>query len=116
MLKISGKLAGLRRAARSKRMRSVLRTAALVAASGAFLAVAPDALAAAGADDFNTIYERLNAWVSGSLGKSLALAFLVVGLVVGLVRGSLVGALVSIGAGLCLVTMPSILTSLFGAG
>ncbi|MDO5531912.1 TraA family conjugative transfer protein [Sutterella sp.] len=59
------------------------------------------------------IYGRLLGWTQGTLGKGLALAFLLIGLAVGLIRGSLVGAVVSIGAGLALMCTPAIINSIF---
>ena len=39
----------------------------------------------------------------------------IIGLIVGLVRGSLIGSVICVGAALALVTMPSILNSIFTA-
>ena len=80
-----------------------------------FALMAPDVFAATGADDFQAIYERLLGWTQGSLGKALSLTFLIIGLIVGLVRGSLIGSVICVGAALALVTMPSILNSIFTA-
>lgn len=71
------------------------------------------AFAADGATDFSTVYERLHAWATGSLGKALALAFLLVGLAVGLLRGNLSSAVTAAGAALALVTLPSIINAIF---
>lgn len=72
-----------------------------------------EALAAGSADDFKNLYETLNAWITGSLGKSIALTFLIVGLAVGVLRGSIVAAVVSIGVSLALIAVPSIITNIF---
>ena len=89
-------------------------TALLVIMAALFIATS-DAHAATGADDFQAIYERLLGWTQGSLGKALSLTFLIIGLIIGLVRGSLIGSVVCVGAALALVTMPSILNSIFTA-
>ena len=67
------------------------------------------------ADDFKTLYDQLLGWAGGTLGKSIALLFLLIGLVRGLSRGSIYAAVVSIAAGLSLVLAPSIIDSIFGA-
>lgn len=66
------------------------------------------------ADDFKTLYDQLLGWAGGTLGKSIALLFLLIGLVMGLSRGSIYAAVVSIAAGLSLVLAPSIIDSIFG--
>ncbi len=85
----------------------------------AILSMLPDPVWAAvsetGSSDFDSLYGRLLGWVGGSLGKSLALVFLLVGLAVGILRGSLMAAVVSIGAGLALILVPTILESIFTA-
>ena len=88
---------------------------ALLLVGSIFALMAPDVFAATGADDFLAIYERLLGWTQGSLGKALSLTFLIIGLIVGLVRGSLIGSVICVGAALALVTMPSILNSIFTA-
>ena len=67
------------------------------------------------ADDFKTLYDQLLGWAGGTLGKSIALLFLLIGLVMGLSRGSIYAAVVSIAAGLSLVLAPSFIDSIFGA-
>lgn len=85
-----------------------------IAGAAAVLMAASDmALAAEGSSDFQVLYDRLAGWLTGSLGKALALAFLAVGLAAGIVRGSVIAAVTCLGAALALVTMPSILNSLF---
>lgn len=94
------------------------RTLLVAGAAAAVLlaTIAPDCLAApTGAEDFASIYDRLLGWTGGTLGKALALAFLVVGLLSGLLRGSLLAAITCIGAGIALVSIPSILNALFTA-
>ena len=91
--------------------KKAIAVAALTTAISLLLADA--SFAADGTTDFSTVYERLSGWAGGALGKTLALAFLLVGLSVGLLRGSLVGALSCCGAALALVTVPSIINSIF---
>ncbi len=103
-----------------ERVRKVLF--ALLAAALLYVAyalIADPAFAAAsptGTTDFDALYNRLLGWVGGSLGKSLALAFLVVGLAVGIIRGNLTAAIVTLGAGIALAMFPAIIENLFTLG
>ena len=80
-------------------------------ADPAFAAASPT-----GTTDFDALYNRLLGWVGGSLGKSVALAFLVVGLCVGIIRGNLTAAIVTLGAGIALAMFPAIIENLFTLG
>ena len=59
------------------------------------------------------LYAQLTGWAQGSLGKSIAIIFLLVGLAVGLAKGSLYAAVVSIACGLTLMIAPSVIDSIF---
>ncbi len=65
------------------------------------------------ANDFDSLYTHLNAWATGTLGKSIALVFLLVGLAVGVLRGSIVGAISCLAAALSLVIAPSVINTIF---
>lgn len=67
------------------------------------------------ANDFDSLYTHLNAWATGTLGKSIALVFLLVGLGVGVLRGSIVGAISCLAAALSLVIAPSVINTIFAA-
>ena len=54
---------------------------------------------------FDKLYTQLTGWAQGSLGKSIAIIFLLVGLAVGLAKGSLYAAVVSIACGLTLMIL-----------
>ena len=102
---------------RVRKVLFVLLAAALVYA--AYALIADPAFAAAsptGTTDFDALYNRLLGWVGGSLGKSVALAFLVVGLCVGILRGNLTAAIVTLGAGIALAMFPAIIENLFTLG
>lgn len=62
---------------------------------------------------FDKLYTQLTCWAQGSLGKSIAIIFLLVGLAVGLAKGSLYAAVVSIACGLTLMIAPSVIDSIF---
>ena len=66
------------------------------------------------ANDFEGLYTQLLAWTSGSLGKSIALVFLLIGIGVGALRGSILGAVTCIAAALSLVIVPGVIDSIFG--
>lgn len=102
---------------RVRKVLFVLLAAALLYV--AYALIADPAFAAAsptGTTDFDALYNRLLGWVGGSLGKSLALAFLVVGLAVGIIRGNLTAAIVTLGAGIALAMFPAIIENLFTLG
>ena len=61
---------------------------------------------------FDKLYTQLTGWAQGSLGKSIAIIFLLVGLAVGLAKGSLYAAVVSIACGLTLMIAPSVIDSI----
>lgn len=69
--------------------------------------------AAEHANDFDKLYANLLAWTTGTLGKSIALIFLLIGLGLGAVRGSIIGAVTCLAAALALVVAPDIVTSIF---
>lgn len=109
--------AALLKRERIRKVLFVLLAAALVYA--AYALIADPAFAAAsptGTTDFDALYNRLLGWVGGSLGKSVALAFLVVGLCVGIIRGNLTAAIVTLGAGIALAMFPAIIENLFTLG
>ena len=56
---------------------------------------------------FDKLYTQLTGWAQGSLGKSIAIIFLLVGLAVGLAKGSLYAC------GLTLMIAPSVIDSIF---
>lgn len=64
---------------------------------------------------FDDLYTQLTGWAQGSLGKSIAIIFLLVGLLFGLAKGSLYAAVVSIACGLALMIAPSVIDSIFTA-
>ncbi len=85
--------------------------AAIIVTSLTFYA--QSALALEHSDDFKSLYDQLLGWAGGTLGKSIALLFLLIGLGTGLARGSIYAAVVAIAAGLSLVIAPTIIDSIF---
>ena len=69
---------------------------ALLAASAA-LVIAGD-----GGKEFEAVYEMIEGWATGTLGKIIALAALIVGIGFGLVRQSVIAAVIGIAMALVL--------------
>lgn len=82
-------------------------------------AVCPDAAWAGtstgGQEHFADLYAMLKAWSTGTLGKSIALMFLLVGLGVGVIRGSIMGAVGCVAASMALFIGPQIIEQIFTA-
>lgn len=80
-------------------------------------AVCPDAAWAGtstgGQEHFADLYAMLKAWSTGTLGKSIALMFLLVGL--GVIRGSIMGAVGCVAASMALFIGPQIIEQIFTA-
>ncbi len=74
------------------------------------------AFAADSGTEFSELWTLLSGWCSGFLGKSLAIAFLLVGLSMGVVRGSIIAAAACIGAAVCLLLAPGIINNMFATG
>lgn len=79
-------------------------------------AVCPDAAwagtATGGQEHFADLYSMLKAWSTGTLGKSIALMFLLVGFVI---RGSIMGAVGCVAAAMALFIGPQIIEQIFTA-
>lgn len=79
-------------------------------------AFSPEAAFAANGDtDFQDLYNMLQNWAQGTLGRSIALMFLLVGLGVGVVRGSIMGAVGCLAAAMALFIGPQIVDNIFTA-
>ena len=70
------------------------------------------ALAGTGGTEFQSVYQTLMDWTQGSLGKSIAIGFFLVGLGGGLMRQSLICIVIGIAAALAVNYLPSIMDSL----
>lgn len=63
--------------------------------------------------EFQGLYEMVRDWSTGYLGKTIAIAFLLVGLGLGIIRGSIMAAVSSIAAGVALIMLPVIVDAMF---
>ena len=67
-----------------------------------------------GSNDFADIYGRLVGWIKGDLGRTLSIAFVLIGLAYGMARQSLIGFATGVGAAVGLQVTPTIINSIFG--
>lgn len=68
-----------------------------------------------GADDFDSIWQRLQGWTQGTLGKVIAGSMVIVGIVMGIARQSLMAFAVGTGGGMGLSYSPDIIEAVFGS-
>ncbi|MEQ1529060.1 MAG: TraA family conjugative transfer protein [Methylococcales bacterium] len=81
-----------------------------------FLVVlAPETFAATTGAEFSGVYTLLTGWMTGILGRIIALTFITVGLVAGVMRGSIMGFVVGIAAGLGLYSAPTVINNIVTA-
>ncbi len=77
--------------------------------------VAGSALAGTTGTEFQTMYTTLLNWISGYLGKSIAIAAFIIGAGVGIARSSPIPALVGVVFALFMVYVPTIIDSIMTA-
>ncbi len=75
---------------------------------------AADPVVVSGSKDFADIYGRLVGWIKGDLGRTLSIAFVLIGLAYGMARQSLLGFATGVGAAVGLQVTPTIINSIFG--
>jgi len=97
---------------------SLSATPVALAAAGLVLlaALAPEAvLAGTGGTEFSSTYTLLTGWMTGILGRIIAITFIIVGLVAGVMRQSIMGFVVGIAAGLGVFVAPNIIDGIVTA-
>lgn len=72
-------------------------------------ALAGSAFAGTGGQEFQQVYEQISGWTNGVLGKSLAVAALLVGLGIGIIKQSVIAGVVGVGMGLVAGFGPSVI-------
>ena len=72
-------------------------------------------LAGTGGTEFDSVYTTISGWATGTLGKLLALAAVIVGLGMGIVRQSVVGFVVGLGMAIGIYQSPTIVDSIVTA-
>lgn len=65
--------------------------------------------------EFQVVYTLLTGWMTGLLGKIVAVSFILVGLVAGVMRQSIMGFVVGVAAGVGMLVAPNIIDTLFTA-
>ena len=95
--------------------RSHLLAVGALALAGLLLAAPEAALAGAGGVEFQGAYDMLTGWMTGILGRIIAITFIVVGLVAGVMRQSIMGFVVGIAAGLGVFVAPDIIDNIVTA-
>jgi conjugal transfer pilus assembly protein TraA len=86
-----------------------------LALAGLLLAAPETVLAGAGGTEFQGAYDMLTGWMTGILGRIIAITFIVVGLVAGVMRQSIMGFVVGIAAGLGVFVAPDIIDNIVTA-
>ena len=83
--------------------------------AGLMLAAPETVLAGAGGAEFQGAYDMLTGWMTGILGRIIAITFIVVGLVAGVMRQSIMGFVVGIAAALGAFVAPDIIDNIVTA-
>ena len=65
--------------------------------------------------EFAKVWETLEEWTKGTLGRIIAIAFVIIGSVAGAARQSLMAFAIGIAAALGLYNAPALITNVFGA-
>jgi conjugal transfer pilus assembly protein TraA len=92
-----------------------LLTAAAVCLIGITLLAPEAALAGTGGTEFQSTYDMLISWMTGLLGRIIAIAFIIVGLIAGVARQSIMSFAIGIAAGLGIFMAPDIIDAVVSA-
>lgn len=69
----------------------------------------------AGGQEFDDIWDTLEGWVQGTLGRIIALVMVLVGIVFGIARQNIMAFVMGPAAGIGLFYAPSVIQSIMGA-
>lgn len=94
---------------------SVKNVATAAALFGLVAGAAQAGVAADQSDAFYSIYETIELWLTGALGRTIALGLILIGIAGGMARQSLMAFAVGIGGGLGMFYAPSIIEGVMGA-
>ena len=96
--------------------RKLAQCLVLASAGVAVLMLTPEsALAGTGGTEFQATYDMLIGWMTGLLGRIIAIAFIIVGLIAGVARQSIMSFAIGIAAGLGLFMAPDIIDAVVSA-
>lgn len=90
-------------------------TLKLAGIAGLLVACAVTVQAGTGGTEFQEVYDLLEDWATGTLGKIIALGALIVGIGFGLVRQSVIAAVVGIAMALVLNFGPTVISGIITA-
>lgn len=99
-------------------MKETMLTTGLLLSLLVLMAVNTDiALASTSTSDntFSSFTDQLTKWIEGSLGKGIAIAFVIVGIITGIARSSLMAIAIGMGAALGLSLTPTVIEKIFTA-
>ncbi|MFE8034499.1 TraA family conjugative transfer protein [Thiohalocapsa marina] len=102
----------VRPAARSSKL---LLTATALSLVGLALLAPEPVLAGTGGTEFQATYDMLIGWMTGLLGRIIAIAFIIVGLIAGVARQSIMSFAIGIAAGLGIFMAPDIIDAVVSA-
>lgn len=94
---------------------TVKRVTFFVILSAILLLMMNSAVAGGGGDEFDDLWDRLEDWTTGTLGKIIAGAMILVGIIGGVARQSLMAFAVGIAGAMGLNYAPEIITSVMTA-
>lgn len=94
---------------------SPLRLTALLGVPLLVVLLPESALAGSGGTEFQATYDMLIGWMTGLLGRIIAVAFIIVGLIAGVARQSILSFAIGIAAGLGLFMAPDIVDAVVSA-
>ena len=94
-----------------RRTRAVLAVITAVA----LLAAAGTTLAGTTGTEFQTLYTLLTGWMTGFLGRSVAVIFIIIGVIAGAARQSIMGFVLGISAGVGMFLAPAIIDNVVTA-
>jgi conjugal transfer pilus assembly protein TraA len=100
---------------RSRPANLPIATLAAIALMTALLLLPGTVLAGAGGTEFQATYDMLIGWMTGLLGRIIAIAFIIVGLIAGVARQSIMSFAIGIAAGLGLFMAPDIIDAVVSA-
>jgi len=93
-----------------------LLAALLLGVGAVALTIVPEpAVAGTGGTEFQATYDMLISWMTGLLGRIIAIAFIIVGLIAGVARQSILSFAIGIAAGLGLFMAPDIIDAVVSA-
>jgi conjugal transfer pilus assembly protein TraA len=94
---------------------NTLLTAALLSTLALTVLGPESVLAGTGGTEFQATYDMLIGWMTGLLGRIIAIAFIIVGLIAGVARQSIMSFAIGIAAGLGIFMAPDIIDAVVSA-